>query len=66
MGKWANQKVKETLSFWQMDANTIRKKVMRAVTDAGPTEMNQQKPEAIENLFTLLNVVSKKENGRLF
>ncbi len=36
----------------------IRKKVMRAVTDSGPTEMNQEKPEAIQNLFTLLNIVS--------
>ena len=39
---------------------------MRAVTDAGPTEMKQQKPEAIENLFTLLNVVSKKETVDFF
>jgi tryptophanyl-tRNA synthetase len=31
---------------------------MRAVTDQGPTEMNQTKPEVIENLFTLMRVVS--------
>lgn len=37
---------------------SIRKKVMKAVTDAGPTEMNQKKPEVIQNLFTLLDVVS--------
>ena len=36
----------------------IRKKVMKAVTDSGPTEPNQQKPEVIQNLFTLLDVVS--------
>jgi tryptophanyl-tRNA synthetase len=36
----------------------IRKKVMKAVTDSGPTEPNQQKPEVIQNLFTLLEVVS--------
>lgn len=36
----------------------IRKKVMKAKTDAGPTEMNQQKPEEIENLFSLMKVVS--------
>ena len=52
--------------FLADDANTIRKKVMRAVTDGGPTEMKQQKPEAIENLFTLLNVVSKKETVAFF
>jgi tryptophanyl-tRNA synthetase len=40
------------------DPKTIRKKVMRAVTDSGPTEMNQQKSEAVENLFTLLKIVS--------
>jgi len=36
----------------------IRKKVMKAVTDSGPIEPNQQKPEVIQNLFTLLDVVS--------
>ncbi|MCE1199219.1 MAG: tryptophan--tRNA ligase [Marinilabiliales bacterium] len=39
----------------------IRKKVMRAVTDSGPTELNQQKPEVIQNLFTLLDVVSEPD-----
>ena len=37
---------------------SIRKKVMKAVTDVGPSEMNQKKPEVIQNLFTLLDVVS--------
>jgi len=36
----------------------IRKKVMRAVTDSGPTEPNQPKPQAIENLFQLMKVMS--------
>jgi tryptophanyl-tRNA synthetase len=43
------------------DPADIRKKVMRAVTDSGPTEMNQQKPEPIQNLFTLMEIVSKPE-----
>lgn len=43
------------------DAKTIRKKVMRAVSDSGPTEMNQPKPEAIQNLFTLMDIVSSKD-----
>ena len=37
---------------------SIRKKVMKAVTDIGPTEMNQKKPDVIQNLFTLMDVVS--------
>jgi tryptophanyl-tRNA synthetase len=36
----------------------IRKKVMRAVTDAGPTEPNQPKAQAIENLFSLMKTMS--------
>lgn len=37
---------------------SIRKKVMKAVTDQGPTEMNQKKPDVIQNLFTLMETVS--------
>jgi tryptophanyl-tRNA synthetase len=40
------------------EPKSIRKKVMRAVTDSGPTEINQKKPEAIQNLFTLMDIVS--------
>jgi tryptophanyl-tRNA synthetase len=36
----------------------IRKKVMRAVTDSGPTATEQQKPEMIENLFSLVKIIS--------
>ena len=36
----------------------IRKKVMRAVTDSGPTEPNQPMSEPLKNLFTIMNVVS--------
>ena len=36
----------------------IRKKVMSAVTDAGPTEKGQKMSEAVQNLFTIMNVVS--------
>ncbi len=36
----------------------IRKKVMRAVTDSGPTTENQEKPSEIQNLFDLMKVVS--------
>lgn len=36
----------------------LRKKVMRAVTDGGPTMDNQEKPAEIQNLFDLMKVVS--------
>ena len=40
------------------DEKTIRKKVMKAVTDSGPTVPNSEKPDVIQNLFTLMEVVS--------
>lgn len=40
------------------DEATIRKKVMKAVTDSGPTVPNSEKPDVIQNLFTLMEVVS--------
>lgn len=43
------------------DEKTISKKVMRAVTDAGPTEPNSEKLEPIQNLFTLMEIVSTPE-----
>ena len=40
------------------DEKTITKKVMKAVTDQGPTMPNQPKPDVIQNLFTIMEVVS--------
>ncbi|MFC2396788.1 MAG: tryptophan--tRNA ligase [Porphyromonas pasteri] len=48
------------------DEKTISKKVMRAVTDAGPTEPNSEKAEPIQNLFTLMEIVSTPEVYRHF
>jgi tryptophanyl-tRNA synthetase len=44
----------------------IKKKVMKAVTDSGPTQPNQPKPEAIQNLFTIMKVVSQPETLAFF
>ncbi|MFM7016956.1 MAG: tryptophan--tRNA ligase, partial [Bacteroidota bacterium] len=44
----------------------LKKKIMRAVSDSGPTEPNSAKPESIQNLFTLLSVVSKPETIQFF
>lgn len=48
------------------EPSVIRKKVMKAVTDAGPQAMNSEKPEVIKNLFTLLEVVSSKDTYNYF
>jgi tryptophanyl-tRNA synthetase len=44
----------------------IRKKVMRAVTDAGPTKMKQPKTQAIDNLFSLMKALSPPETYAYF
>ncbi len=46
--------------------DVIRKKVMKAVTDGGPTEENQPKAEAIQNIFSLMDVVSKEDTIKFF
>jgi tryptophanyl-tRNA synthetase len=48
------------------EPEVIRKKVMRAVTDSGPTEPNQPKAQAIENLFNLMKVVSTTDTFEHF
>lgn len=45
---------------------TIRKKVMRAVTDSGPGSENQKKPEEIQNLFDIMKVVSSPDTHTHF
>jgi len=44
----------------------IRKKVMKAVTDGGPTTENQEKPNEIQNLFDLMKVVSTADTYEHF
>jgi tryptophanyl-tRNA synthetase len=39
----------------------IRKKVMRAVTDTGPAGKNQPKSQGVENLFSLMSVLSSPD-----
>jgi tryptophanyl-tRNA synthetase len=39
----------------------IRKKVMKALTDSGPTSENQEKPDYIQNLFDLMKIVSTED-----
>lgn len=48
------------------DEKSIHKKVMRAVTDTGPSEPNSKMSTSVENLFTLLNIVSSPETVKYF
>jgi len=48
------------------DEKAIKKKVMRAVTDSGPTEPNSEKPQAIANLFMMMDIVSDQSTYDFF
>jgi tryptophanyl-tRNA synthetase len=48
------------------DPKTIQKKVMRALTDQGPTAANSPKPDYIENLFTIMSIVSTPDTVSYF
>jgi tryptophanyl-tRNA synthetase len=43
------------------DDELIRKKVMKAKTDSGPTEHNSEMPDYIQNIFQLMSLVSAQE-----
>lgn len=45
---------------------SIRKKIMKAKTDHGPSEPNSAKPDFIENLFTLMALVSSPDTVKKF
>ncbi|MDP3462132.1 MAG: tryptophan--tRNA ligase [Bacteroidales bacterium] len=65
-GKMGKSEGEGNAIFLSDDPKTIRKKVMRAVTDSGPTEPNQPKPDAIENLFSLLKIMSTPDTVAYF
>ncbi len=65
-GKMGKSEGEGNAIFLNDDEKSIRKKVMRAITDSGPTEPNQEKSQPVQNLFTLLNVVSKPEVVQYF
>ncbi len=44
----------------------IRKKVMRAVTDAGPSSPGEKPSEPVQNLFTIMKVVSDTATVKYF
>ncbi|HON17861.1 MAG TPA: tryptophan--tRNA ligase [Salinivirgaceae bacterium] len=52
--------------FLADEPELIRKKVMRAVTDSGPSAPNSPISEPIQNLFTIMEVVSDSQTVQYF
>lgn len=65
-GKMGKSEGEGNAIFLAEDEASIRKKVMRAVTDSGPTAPNQEKPEAIQNLFSIMKLVSANDTIQHF
>ena len=65
-GKMGKSEGEASTIFLTDEPSVIRKKIMKAKSDSGPTQMNQTKPEEIENLFTLLKVVSTPDTVAYF
>lgn len=48
------------------DPSVIKKKVMSAVTDTGPTALNQEPSEPVKNLFSIMEVLSEPSTVEYF
>jgi tryptophanyl-tRNA synthetase len=48
------------------DDEVIRKKLMKAKTDAGPAGANEEMPESVKNLFQLMSLVSSADKVEKF
>ena len=60
-GKMSKSENQLATLYLSDEDDLIRKKVMKAKTDAGPTEPNTPKPDYIENIFGLMKLVSTEE-----
>ncbi|OSZ80749.1 tryptophan--tRNA ligase [Chitinophagaceae bacterium IBVUCB2] len=60
-GKMSKSENQMATLYLSDDDEMIRKKVMKAKTDGGPTEANSPKPDYIENIFGLMKLVSSVE-----
>ena len=60
-GKMSKSEQQMNTVYLNDDDELIRKKIMKAKTDQGPTESNSPKPDYIQGLFTLLGLVSSQE-----
>ncbi|MFM9007544.1 MAG: tryptophan--tRNA ligase [Bacteroidota bacterium] len=65
-GKMGKSEGEGNAVFLYDSDEVIRKKVMRAVSDSGPAAPDSPRTEAVENLFSLMALVSSDETIRFF
>ena len=65
-GKMSKSENQNATIFLSDEDDVIRKKLMKAKTDSGPTENNSAKPDYIENLFQLMRLTGNPETVATF
>ncbi|MGC4234853.1 MAG: tryptophan--tRNA ligase [Niabella sp.] len=60
-GKMSKSENQYATIYLSDEDDLIRKKIMKAKTDAGPSEPDSVKPDYIENIFDLMKLVSRQE-----
>ncbi len=65
-GKMGKSEGEGNAVFLYDSEEILRKKVMRAVSDSGPVENNSTKSEAVQNLFSLMRLVSSPDTLGFF
>ena len=65
-GKMSKSENQMATLYLADEDDAIRKKVMKAKTDSGPTEPNSKMPDYIQNLFGLMSLVSEESTVQKF
>ncbi len=65
-GKMGKSEGSDNAIYLSDSPEQIRKKVMKAVTDTGPTFPNQPMSEPVKNLFTIMSIVSDSDTYSFF
>jgi tryptophanyl-tRNA synthetase len=60
-GKMSKSENENATIYLSDEDDVIRKKIMKAKTDAGPTTPDQEMPDYIRNLFVLMDIAGNKE-----
>jgi tryptophanyl-tRNA synthetase len=60
-GKMSKSEIQAATIYLNDEDDAIRKKIMKAKTDGGPTEHNSTMPDYVENLYNLMKLVSSKD-----
>ena len=65
-GKMGKSEGEQNAIYLIDEPEVIKKKVMRAVTDTGPTEKNQPVSEPVQNIFEIMKAVSSNDTVKHF